>query len=436
MDAKKFDALTRLLSTSDSRRRLVGAVAAFIGLGVAPAVPKGKKKVTLCLEGQTIEASKKKKKKLLKSGATVGACSTSPPVVPPPPAPPVTPPTPPDTRFGDGRDGVLTPADNETYNGARASFIGNGGERLGTAGNASLRNGMRVLIHQSQGSGAGAWELNEVAAGGGGNFLELLQPLTRSYGAGAQIVEMKQFTSVSVFPGVRWRTPAWSGSEGGILAFFCNGDTTVAGTLEATGAGYRGGSGSTRAERAAPSARQGESIPGIGVISATANQSGGGGGTGGGDGGSGGGGGGNFKSGTTGANGQGTGGNGGIAVAADALVFGGGGGGGQGESNCGANGPGGGDGGAGGGLVFIVSRRITGSGTIASHGAGGGNGFSSGLEGSGGGGGGAGGSVFLRSAAAIGTSSRVVGGPGGPSGGPASGAGGTGGDGRVRVDAI
>jgi len=40
---------------------------------------KKKKRVTLCLDGETVQASSKKKKKLLQQGATTGACPTSPP---------------------------------------------------------------------------------------------------------------------------------------------------------------------------------------------------------------------------------------------------------------------------------------------------------------------------------------------------------------------
>lgn len=84
MDGPRFDALTRLLDQSPSRRAAIAfftslGTATFAGITPGETKKKKKKKTTLCLDGQTIQASKKKKKKLLKSGATPGACSPPPP---------------------------------------------------------------------------------------------------------------------------------------------------------------------------------------------------------------------------------------------------------------------------------------------------------------------------------------------------------------------
>ncbi len=76
MDASRFNGLARAWSASRTRRgaaALLGTAFLFPLAGVLPADAK-KKKITLCLDGQTIKASKKKKKKLLKQGATPGAC--------------------------------------------------------------------------------------------------------------------------------------------------------------------------------------------------------------------------------------------------------------------------------------------------------------------------------------------------------------------------
>lgn len=78
MDASRFDAMTTRLGAYLSRRRGVGALVA-LGLG-APLLPeateagKKKKKVTLCLNGQTVKVKKKKKSSFLRQGATPGAC--------------------------------------------------------------------------------------------------------------------------------------------------------------------------------------------------------------------------------------------------------------------------------------------------------------------------------------------------------------------------
>ncbi|MCA9876161.1 MAG: hypothetical protein KC442_00200, partial [Thermomicrobiales bacterium] len=77
MDATQFDRLAERLAARLNRRTSVGLMAGvslpLLGLpGVAAA--KKKKKVTLCVKGQTTVAPKKKAKKLLKQGATKGAC--------------------------------------------------------------------------------------------------------------------------------------------------------------------------------------------------------------------------------------------------------------------------------------------------------------------------------------------------------------------------
>lgn len=87
MDSHLFDALTRVLGTTPSRRALLpllGGLLASPLLGNGPAAAKKKKKkkkkTTLCLDGQTIKAGKKKKKQLINGGATPGPC---PPVCAP-----------------------------------------------------------------------------------------------------------------------------------------------------------------------------------------------------------------------------------------------------------------------------------------------------------------------------------------------------------------
>jgi predicted outer membrane repeat protein len=83
MNVPRFDTLTRLLGKTPSRRVLLPLLgnllaAPLLGLGPTDAKKKKKNKATLCLDGQTIQASKRKKRKLLKRGATLGEC-------PPPP---------------------------------------------------------------------------------------------------------------------------------------------------------------------------------------------------------------------------------------------------------------------------------------------------------------------------------------------------------------
>lgn len=89
MDHIQFDALTRLMGRALPRRAappLLGGIIAALLTSADPAMgkkkKKKKKKATLCLDGQTIQASKKKKKKFLKSGATPGECPPPPICIP------------------------------------------------------------------------------------------------------------------------------------------------------------------------------------------------------------------------------------------------------------------------------------------------------------------------------------------------------------------
>ncbi len=83
MDGSRFDALSRSLVSSPSRRgalRLLAgsALSGWLAWDSQPADAKKKHKVTLCHQGQTISVSKKAKKKHLKHGDTLGACARCP----------------------------------------------------------------------------------------------------------------------------------------------------------------------------------------------------------------------------------------------------------------------------------------------------------------------------------------------------------------------
>lgn len=84
MDNTQFDELAARLAARLNRRSglglLAGASLPLVGL-VAATDAKKKKKITLCVNGKTVQAPKKKAKKLLQQGATKGACrnTTKPP---------------------------------------------------------------------------------------------------------------------------------------------------------------------------------------------------------------------------------------------------------------------------------------------------------------------------------------------------------------------
>ncbi|MFN8678267.1 MAG: hypothetical protein U0Z70_17935 [Thermomicrobiales bacterium] len=78
MDSIRFDGFARAVATRLTRRTGLGLIAGgslpLLGLAAATDAKK-KKKITLCLNGQTVKKPKKKAKKLLKQGATKGACA-------------------------------------------------------------------------------------------------------------------------------------------------------------------------------------------------------------------------------------------------------------------------------------------------------------------------------------------------------------------------
>ena len=94
MDGIQFDSLARALHSPAARRSalglLLGSTLGLLELTSSEAKGKKGKKITLCLNGQTLSVKKSKKGKLLKQGATQGACASSPltPSHPPPASPP------------------------------------------------------------------------------------------------------------------------------------------------------------------------------------------------------------------------------------------------------------------------------------------------------------------------------------------------------------
>ncbi len=290
--------------------------------------------------------------------------------------------------FGNGQDGDFVISSNTVDSPIDAAFTGSTGALTGSGTNASFAPGQAVLIHQSQGTGAGQWERNIILNYSAGT-ITFSNPLSYTYTTGAQILVLKQYRSITITNSVTWAAKAWNGTTGGILAVLCSGRITSTGPISASERGYRGGAKGNNSINADPRGQAGEGYPGLGATTfATncylANGNGGGGGVNGSspqNAGAGGGG-AHGANGTAGQTVSGsTAGNGGIAIgSADlgTMLFGGGGGGGQGNNWDG------GTGGNGGGIVLLFSRFI--SSQISS---GGGNGTG------GNAGGGAGGSILL-----------------------------------------
>jgi hypothetical protein len=144
--------------------------------------------------------------------------------------------------FGDGRDGVMPSSGNLDYN----NGVGVGIVNSGSAGSYyinvtdvyavwRINPGDVVLIHQTQGTNAGCWELNKAVSdfGGGTATYQLEKPLRCNYASGgnnhAQIQRVPQYTDCPV-SGTVTPLSAWNGSWGGIFAVMCNGTMNISGT--------------------------------------------------------------------------------------------------------------------------------------------------------------------------------------------------------------
>lgn len=344
--------------------------------------------------------------------------------------------------FGTGKDGSLTLTTTSEFKVANSPFTTNAnafGTFTGTSGNTSgsvndawgfwtdyVSVGDYVLIHQTQGNNPvwGKWELNVITGGiptvGSSSTLTLKYPLENTYAANTQIIKIPQFSSVNINSGAVLTQSFWNGATGGIVAFFCNGTTTVNGQISTNIRGFRGGAGRDFGS----TSFTGENYANTG-LQQTSNSFNGGGGADGDNGagrGASGGGGGNGTAGTSGGTegGSAVGGTGGTTASYDentVAIFGGGGGGGS-RTGSGAYPAGG----PGGGIIFIFSKDLVINGTVDSNG---GQGQTSG---DGGGGGGAGGAILFKAiTATLGTNIAAVGSVGGYQGG-------TGGAGLIHLD--
>ena len=303
---------------------------------------------------------------------------------------------------------------------------------------SGFKSGQAIFIHQSQGSGAGKWEVNRVSSVASG-VVTTLKPLKNSYSTSgkdrAQAVVMPNYTTLSVPSGSTLTAPAWNGTTGGVLALQASTSVTVGGSVFMAGRGFRG---PARPGKNYTAAVQGEGQLGMGVTSIAANGSGGGGGgrtnceccwAGSG------GGGGHGAAGGTGSSGASCqkGGTGAPVVGNSALtvfLFGGAGGaGGADEDGWGAGG------GNGGGLIYLATPITTATGTVTVNANNGQAEYNFAGCGSGGGGGGAGGAVFIESASGNLGSKRVtaLAGAGGNNTGNCGAAGAAGAVGRIHL---
>lgn len=331
------------------------------------------------------------------------------------------------SSFGTGADGILTISADTTQAPTDATCTGTIGSTTLSATNASFAANQVIFIHQTTGTNAGSWLKTKIVSYSTGT-ITTLDALNVTYGTGAQVIVMPQYSTVTVDSGKVWTAKSWDDATGlgGFLVFMCSGTATITGTIRAngtagvfqsdnsgnadtTGGGFYGGRGGGNE----PYSGWGYNADGA-FDTFDTNGNGGGGhqdnaGAGGGNG----------AAGTT----------AGSCIGGDAvgnaslttLHLGGGGGGGSFGSNSGS-------GGSGGGAIFFYAKTLTVTGAITANGGAGGSG------GSGrGGGGGAGGSILIRAqTATLGTA--LITATAGAGGAGTAASGGAGGAGRIHID--
>jgi hypothetical protein len=328
--------------------------------------------------------------------------------------------------LGTGADGAYAPVADDVINTENVGGAtgASGQKNVVVTSTTGFTAGDLVIVHQSRGTGAGNYEYAQVVTvTPATNTLTMLRNIGKTYASDAnnraQVVRVKQYTTVAIPTGVTVRAPAWDGNSGGILAMKATGAVTIVGNVDMSGRGYRGFShaatcagGVRYACVAADDANgsSGESYVGPSLPGNVANGSGGGGGQDGQDCGAGGGG----AYGTAGTAGPDAsvggacragaqlGGEAGTAIGdanlTTSIFFGGAGG----EGGADEDGAYPGGGGNGGGIVIIDGASITVTGGVLANGLTGLDGVQTspgcggGGCGMGGGGGGAGGGIHLR----------------------------------------
>ena len=139
--------------------------------------------------------------------------------------------------WGDGATGSATVSSDPN---TRATITGTAGQTTGTAGSTAFANGDLVVLHQTQGTGAGQWEINRVQSGGGTTSLTFQVAHNYTYGTGAQIIKVPRYTTATVSA---HSVTAWNGTTGGVEVICGRTSIVCSGALNGVGLGYRGGTG-------------------------------------------------------------------------------------------------------------------------------------------------------------------------------------------------
>ncbi len=90
---------------------------------------------------------------------------------------------------------------------------------------------------------AGKYEFDQVASVPNSTTINLVSALKNSYtsSGNVQIVRVPRYTNFTINSGASVTTDAWNGSTGGIVAIEADSNTTINGTINVNGLGFRGG---------------------------------------------------------------------------------------------------------------------------------------------------------------------------------------------------
>ena len=150
--------------------------------------------------------------------------------------------------FGTGVDGDLTIGSNTTEAPIDSSCSGTAAATSLSATNASFAGGQFILIHQTRGTGAGAWELNKIASYTAGTIttqFPLKNTYTDSGASQAQVLVIKQYNNYTVSSTFTLTGKGWDGNVGGITVVMAKTAINIAGTISQKGSDGRTSSGAT-----------------------------------------------------------------------------------------------------------------------------------------------------------------------------------------------
>lgn len=157
---------------------------------------------------------------------------------------------------GDQSDGALTTATTTFTDGVRSqiSVTSSSGQPTITVPNPngnSFTDGKRVVLIQMLGTGAGQYEMKTISSHTA-TSITFTSNLTNTYTftastSLAQVIQIPQYSAVTINNGGILTCHAWDGSTGGVCWFLVNGTITInnGGSIDVSGKGFTGGAGGT-----------------------------------------------------------------------------------------------------------------------------------------------------------------------------------------------